>query len=94
MTKRGDTLKRLTRIVTYVTLETRDTLLKGEATMKTVFDKKAKNLADRLEDIFMTVVYAEAADLKDLQSALKNDMELAHPDECQYGDNELCYNES
>ncbi len=62
--------------------------------MKTVFDKKTGNLAGRLEDIFMTVVYAEAADLKDLQSALNYDMELAQPDECQYGDNELCFNES
>lgn len=62
--------------------------------MKTNFDKKVKNLAGRLEDIFMAVAYAEAADLKDLQNTFKYDMELAHPDECQYGDNELCCHES
>ncbi len=62
--------------------------------MKTDFGKKVKNLAGRLEDIFMAVAYAEAADLKDLRNALKYDMELVHPDECQYGDNELCYYES
>jgi hypothetical protein len=62
--------------------------------MKTNFDKKAKSLTERIEDIFMAVTYAEADDLKDLRKSLKYDMGLVHPQECQYGDNELCYHES
>ena len=56
--------------------------------------KKIRDIIEKLEDIFLAVAYAEAADLKDLLNVLKNESELVHPDECQYGDNDLCYLES
>lgn len=84
----------MTRNVTYDTLETRDTLLKGVARMNTIPDKKFKHFAGLLEDILMTVTYAEADDLKDVWNTLGNDMKSACPDECQYGDSERCGNES
>lgn len=62
--------------------------------MKTKFNIKVKELSNRLEDIFMTATYAEAADLRDLRNAFNYETELVRPDDCQYGDNELCYNES
>lgn len=61
--------------------------------MKTIFGK-VKEVSNWLEDIFMTVTYAEAYALTDLWTAFNYGTESAHPDECQYGDNELCSNES
>lgn len=56
--------------------------------------KTRSTLIERLEETFLAVAYAEAADLKDLLNVIKNETELAHPGECQYGDNDLCYLES
>ncbi len=56
--------------------------------------KTIRTFIERVEETFLAVTYAEAADLKDLLHVIKNEIELAHPDECQYGDNDLCYLES
>lgn len=56
--------------------------------------KTKRTFIERVEETLLAVTYAEAADLKDFLHVLKNETELAHPDECQYGDNDVCYLES
>jgi len=56
--------------------------------------KTIRTFIERVEETLLAVTYAEAAGLKDFLHVLKNETELAHPDECQYGDNDLCCLES
>lgn len=56
-----------------------------------------KSFPEKIEESFMAIAYAEAADLQDFLSLTKEEREkgkFVHPDECQYGDNDLCYSES
>ena len=50
---------------------------------------------ESLEEEFVEVAFAEAADYDDIHKAIlreheeKNDR--VHPDDCQYGDNDICF---
>ncbi len=54
--------------------------------------------ADSMEEKLVEVAFAEAADYDDIHKALaaeKREAErLIKPDDCQYGDNDLCYTEA
>lgn len=53
---------------------------------------------ESMEEKFVEVAFAEAADYEDIHKALiaeKRQIELlVQPDECQYGDNDLCYTQA
>ncbi len=54
--------------------------------------------AESVEEKFVEIAFAEAADYEDIHKALaaeKREIErLVRPDECQFGDNDLCYTEA
>jgi hypothetical protein len=55
---------------------------------------KTGEVHESLEDIFVEVAFAEAGDYNDIHEAIQRehraDRDIAHPDECQYGDSHLC----
>lgn len=62
--------------------------------MKAIDADESKSITDRIEDIFMAITYAEAADWKDVLNIFKVEADLAHPDECRCGGKDLCYPKS
>ncbi len=50
---------------------------------------------ETLEEMFIEVAFAEAADYDDIREAIlrehRSEQDIAHPDDCQYGDNDLCF---
>ena len=50
---------------------------------------------ETLEENLIEVAFAEAADYDDIHEAIlrehRKEMDVIHPDDCQYGDNDLCY---
>jgi hypothetical protein len=48
-----------------------------------------------LEETLIEVAFAEAADYDDIHEAIlrehRQERDIAHPDDCQYGDNDLCF---
>ncbi len=50
---------------------------------------------ETLEELFIEVAFAEAADYEDIHEAILREHQskrgIAHPDDCQYGDNDLCF---
>lgn len=53
------------------------------------------NFKERLEERLVEVAYAEAADYEDIRKSMARERkEIVHPDECQFGDNDLCYVET
>ena len=47
--------------------------------------------AESLEENLVEVAFAEAADYDDIHEAiLREHRDVAHSDDCQYGDNDLC----
>jgi len=58
----------------------------------------AHTFAESVEENLVEVAFAEAADYEDIHKALaaeKREAErLIKPDDCQYGDNDLCYTEA
>jgi len=62
----------------------------------TVAPKHPRNLdAETLEENLIEVAYAEAADFDDIHDAILREHRIpensVHPDDCQYGDNDLCF---
>lgn len=51
--------------------------------------------AETLEENLIEVAFAEAADYDDIHKAIlrehRSERDIAHTDECQYGDNDSCY---
>jgi hypothetical protein len=51
--------------------------------------------AETLEENFIEIAFAEAADYDDIHEAVlkehQTERDIAHPDDCQYGDNDLCF---
>ncbi len=51
--------------------------------------------AETLEENLVEVAFAEAADYDEIHEAIlrehRDERDMAHPDDCQYGDNDLCY---
>jgi len=66
-----------------------------------VFDDTAtaagqgRTFAESLEEHLVEIAFAEAADYNDIHEALLWERRMpggiTHPDDCQYGDNELCF---
>lgn len=54
-----------------------------------------RSFAEALEENFVEIAYAEAADYEEIHEALVREHREAlsevHPDDCQYGDNDLCF---
>ncbi len=50
---------------------------------------------ETLEESFIEVAFAEAADYDDIHRAILREhqsaRDIAHPDDCQYGDNDTCF---
>ncbi len=55
---------------------------------------KAGVVCETLEENFIEVAFAEAADFDDIHKAILRehqvDGDIDHPDECHFGDNDLC----
>lgn len=49
--------------------------------------------AERLEESFVTVAFAEAADYDQIHDALGSEQRpsIERPDDCAFGDNDLCF---
>lgn len=56
---------------------------------------KTGTLRETLEENLIEVAFAEAADYDDIHKAIlrehQKEQDIAHPDDCQYGDNDLCF---
>jgi hypothetical protein len=54
-----------------------------------------RSLQESLEEDFIEIAFAEAADYDDIHKAILREHEKpndrVHPDDCQYGDNDLCF---
>jgi hypothetical protein len=50
---------------------------------------------ESLEENLIEVAFAEAADYDDIHESIlrehRQERDIAHPDDCQYGDNDLCF---
>ncbi len=68
----------------------------GEAMREMPEPEKKQSFSEKLEERFVEIAYAEAADYQDIERALRAEKatETARPDECQFGDNDLCYAEA
>jgi len=57
--------------------------------------RKVGAARETLEENLIEVAFAEAADYEDIHKAIlrerRSEQETVHPDECQYGDNDLCF---
>jgi len=57
--------------------------------------KPVRTFAENMEEKLIEVAFAEAADYEDIHNALAAEQReaerLIKPDDCQYGDNDLCY---
>jgi len=56
---------------------------------------KAGTVRESLEDNLTEVAFAEAADFDDIHETIlwehRSERDIAHPDDCQYGDNDMCF---
>jgi len=56
---------------------------------------KAGTVRESLEENFIEVAFAEAADYDDIHKTIlrehQSERDIVHPDECQYGDNDMCF---
>ena len=56
---------------------------------------KAGTQRETLEDNLIEIAFAEAADYDDIHKAILREHQvergIAHPGECQYGDNDMCF---
>jgi hypothetical protein len=78
-----------------------ENLLVDEALLEEGFDETAitaaqdRTFAESLEEHLVEIAFAEAADYNDIHEALLGERRMpggiAHPDDCQYGDNEVCF---
>lgn len=55
----------------------------------------AGTVRETLEENFIEIAFAEAADYDDIHKVIlrehRSERYIAHPDECQYGDNDMCF---
>jgi hypothetical protein len=56
---------------------------------------KAGTVRETLEENLIEIAFAEAADYDDIHKAIlrehQSERDNAHPGECQYGDNDMCF---
>ncbi len=57
--------------------------------------RKPETARETLEENLIEVAFAEAADYDDIHKAIlrehRSEQDVVHPDECQYGDNDVCF---
>ncbi len=53
------------------------------------------DVSETIEENLIEVAFAEAADYDDIHKAILkerwSERDIVHPDECQYGDNDMCF---
>ena len=58
-------------------------------------DKGPRPDTESLEENLIEIAFAEAADFDDIHEVIlrehRTELDIAHPDDCQYGDNDLCF---
>jgi hypothetical protein len=58
-------------------------------------DRRPRPDAETLEETFIEVAFAEAADYDDIHKAILRERlskrDISHPDDCRYGDNDMCF---
>jgi hypothetical protein len=56
---------------------------------------KVETMHETLEENLIEVAFAEAADYDDIHNSIlrehQSEREISHPDDCQYGDNDICF---
>ena len=56
---------------------------------------KTGTVRETLEENLIEVAFAEAADYDDIHKAIlrahQSERDISHPDDCQYGDNDICF---
>ena len=56
---------------------------------------KAETVRETLEENLIEVAFAEVADYDDIHKAIlrehQSERDISHPDDCQYGDNDICF---
>jgi len=56
---------------------------------------RSRSDRESLEENLVEVAFAEAADYDDIHEAILREhvqeRDIAHPDDCQYGDNDMCF---
>jgi hypothetical protein len=56
---------------------------------------RKRPFSETLEEKLVEIAYAEAADYDEIHAAIlrehEKDGDQVHPDDCQYGDNDLCF---
>ncbi len=61
----------------------------------TVSERRSRTFLETLEENLIEVAFAEAADYDDIHKAILkerwSERDIVHPDECQYGDNDMCF---
>ncbi len=57
--------------------------------------RTSRPLHETFEELFMEIAFAEAGDFDEIREAIlkehEREQDRARPDDCQYGDNDLCY---
>jgi len=57
--------------------------------------RKAGVVHETLEENLIEAAFAEAEDYDDIHKAIlrehKSERDISHPDDCQYGDNDICF---
>jgi len=56
---------------------------------------KERTMRETLEENLIEVAFAEAADYDDIHKTIQREHEserdIAHPDDCKYGDSDMCF---
>jgi hypothetical protein len=57
--------------------------------------ERAGTVHETLEENLIEIAFAEAADYDDIHKAIlrehQSERDISHPDDCQYGDNDICF---
>jgi hypothetical protein len=85
----------MTRLMRNITETLVDAALLEEGVDIVTPDRRRRPEAETLEENLVEVAFAEAADYDDIHEAIlrehRSERDIAHPDDCQYGDNDLCF---
>jgi hypothetical protein len=83
------------RLVRNITETLADAALLEEGVDIVTANRRPRPDAETLEEILVEVAFAEAADYDDIHEAIlkehQEERDIAYPDDCQYGDNDLCF---
>jgi len=59
------------------------------------YTRSLRQVSESLEENLVEVAFAEEADFDEIHDAIlkehRDERDVAHPDDCQYGDNDLCF---